>query len=55
MKFNAPLREYTLMPTRMGGFFADKQLQTWQMKTGSVKSGGFTFTKGQRVMEANVE
>ena len=41
---NAPLYEYTLLPTRMDGFFSADELKTME------RTEGFSFTKGLPVM-----
>lgn len=42
---NAPLNEYTLMPTHMNTRFSPKELQHWE------RFAGFSFTKGCPVMQ----
>ena len=42
---NAPLRQFTLFPTVMRGFFTQKQLSGWR------QHAGFRFTKGMKLMD----
>eukprot|EP01050_Picozoa_sp_SAG11_P029982 SAG11_NODE_8668_length_989_cov_0.921348_1_plen_308_part_10 len=42
---NAPLSQYTLMPTRMRGFMDQTEMSNWELHD------GFDFTKGQRLMK----